>query len=241
MTKTPPLIRSCEPSAIPPSVKTGPVSSTPTFSRPPLPSGIAPATKTPLPRTGAPGGKAAQLGRDHDRAVGLLVPKRERALQGADAEQCGTLSAIAYISCQDVQAVDHDVAAAYPATGENLHLARGGDGGKPDRAQLVDRAVVVDRPAVRVDLYPQPLHVVVPAKPHAVHITGEDQHRVGRTAGELLAGQALERPPEGDLATHHDPVSVCGRCQQLFLIRNGPHGAQSPQVQASVPVQASDV
>src|SRR6266511_2408470 len=105
---------------------------------------------------------------DHDRAVGLLVPKRERALQGADAEQCGTLSAIAYISCQDVQAVDHDVAAAYPATGENLHLARGGDGGKPDRAQLVDRAVVVDRPAVRVDLYPQPLHVVVPAKPHAV-------------------------------------------------------------------------
>ena len=112
-------------------------------------------------------------------------------MQGGDAEQCGAIGAIAYVGSHDVQTLDDDMAATNLVNRENLHLARSGDGGKPDRAQGVDSGVVEDRPAVRVDLDPQPHDLVVPAEPNAVHVSGEDQRRFVSTGGELLPGHKL--------------------------------------------------
>ena len=79
------------------------------------------------------------------------------------------------------------------------------------------------RAAVRVDLYPQPDDLVVPADPHAVHLGSEDQRRVVSAAGKPLPGHKLDRLPHSDRALHHDPLGLRDRCHQFILGRNSPH------------------
>ena len=145
--------------------------------------------------------------------------------------------AVAYVGCRDVQVVDHNMAAPHSSRAESDTLPCGRDASNPDGAKVAHGGVVKtargpDRPVMR-----SPDDLVIPADPHAVCFSSEDERRVILITSELLPGRSFTDRPRVILPRTTMRSACAIAATRSSSVENGSHGPSCHRVQRQCALQ----